>query len=404
MQKNSRKFRMIFADINKYKDPYSATVKNYGGHKKKLTVCKTRVRQSGVEKAVKHTIHLPRDDPKDPPAPPNGAKSPPKAQAEKDQSPPEKGQERLSCNLSRARSTIFELALCNEWEWFFTFTLDPAKYDRSDLKTFQKDLSRFFRNYRARKHVAVKYLLIPEQHSDGVNWHMHGFLMGLPESHLRAFTLEEHLPSYIRQKLTRGDPVYEWEAYSRKFGFCDIEPINDLEATAKYATKYVSKSMDNGVIEANGHLYYASQGLKRATITARGYFDPFLGIPFDFENEYVKIRWYDGGETPEDLVHPDDIAKKLRCMRQEALSQLEPPLEWEPLWDMDTGEIYDNPFDNPDTFHVPDTHPPTVEKPALDPPKDPGKRKARNPKQEPFPGQISFLEEEGRQKTDGGGI
>lgn len=41
-------FPLIYGNTQKYKAPYSATVKSYGGKKKKLTVCKNRVRQSGL--------------------------------------------------------------------------------------------------------------------------------------------------------------------------------------------------------------------------------------------------------------------------------------------------------------------------------------------------------------------
>lgn len=343
-------------------------MKDYGGHKKKLTVCKMRVRESGLAGAFEHS---PRDDTEEPPpdpcngdpptsaSPPN--KSPPvkKKAVEDSQEAQEANGERLACNLSRARSTILELALCNDWQWFITFTLDSAKYDRSDLKKFRKDLSRFIRNYRSKKGANVKYLLIPEQHSDGINWHMHGFIMGLPESHLRLFTLEDHIPHYIRDKLARGDMIYEWEPYSRKFGFCDIEPIRDLESTAKYATKYVSKAIDNGIIESHGHLYYASQGLKRATITAKGYYDPSLDVQFEFENEYVQLKWYEGDEHPEDLIHEDNSADKLRKLREtiQARPPDPPPLNpdqipWEPMWDTETGEIFTDPFNDPDLYKI----------------------------------------------------
>lgn len=340
----------IYSGVKKYKEPLSATVKDYGGRKKKLTVCKVRVRQSGLAGAFEGSSRG----------------SPPKKPSKRDKDPPSTDEDpddevkREACNLSRARSTIYELALCNDWEWFFTFTLDPAKYDRTDLKKFRKDLSRFIRNYRTKKKVDVKYLLVPEQHSDGESWHMHGFLMGLPESHLRLFRLDEHLPYYIRHKLSEGQAVYDWEPYHNKFGFCDIEPIRNLEATAKYATKYIAKSMDNGVIEMGGHLYYASQGLKRAVKTAEGYVDHDLNITYEYENEYVKLKWFDGNEEPEQLIHSDHTAERLREKRK-VLQAIDPDsktvcdpddIPWLPMWDPETGEIFDDPFHDPDKFEI----------------------------------------------------
>ena len=37
--------------------------------------------------------------------------------------------EKLSASLSRTRAAIYELALCNEWEWFVTLTLNPEYPD-----------------------------------------------------------------------------------------------------------------------------------------------------------------------------------------------------------------------------------------------------------------------------------
>lgn len=344
----------IYTNTSPFLPPFTATVKDYGGIKKKLTVHKTRVRQSGLVGAFEHS---PRDDnegespdrqqsgPVPSHAPPNVA-----AADESNKSPPdgeEENPQRLANNLSRARAVIFELALTNKWEWFVTLTLDPQKYNRTDLKKFHKDLSQFIRNYRARQGVNVKYLLIPEQHKDGA-WHMHGLFMELPESKLRLLTLEEKLPRYIRYKLLSDQPVYEWEAYRKKFGFNDIEPIRNIEATSKYVTKYVTKAFNNNVIESGGHLYYASQRLNRATTIAKGQLQPDTNINFDFENEYVLTKWYDAADTPENLIEPDETIKRIRQKRQGS-QQTEP--EWEPMFDRETGEIFSTPFDDYDNSY-----------------------------------------------------
>ncbi len=346
-------FPLIYGNTQKYKAPYSATVKSYGGKKKKLTVCKNRVRQYGLNGTFDSNTKDNTSGNAPPPA--ETGLAPPCTQGDNNKSPPSEAEkQRLACNLSRARSTIYELALCNDWDYFFTFTLDPKKYDRSDLKTFQKDLSRFFRKYREKYKVNVKYLLVPEQHKDGINWHMHGFLIGLPEEHLRKFTFDEQLPYYIRHKLQNNQPVYDWKAYQKKFGFCNIEPIRDLEASAKYVTKYISKSMDNGIIQANGHLYYASQGLNRAVTTASGYYDPQQNLYFDFENEHVLTKWYNGDQHPETFVNADEKIHLLREKRnkQYPISNSHNGTDFEPQWDSETGEIFKNPFDDSEYFKI----------------------------------------------------
>ena len=207
-------------------------------------------------------------------------------------------EQKLEESVVRARSTIFELAKCNEWQFFCTFTLNPTKYDRYNLETFRKDFTQLIRDLRKKYQTTIDYLLIPEMHKDGA-WHMHGFISGLPtEWELREFTLKEKLPVYIRQKLEDGSKVYEWKKYRVKFGFCDLEQIRNAEACCKYVTKYITKDMMTSVKEVGAHTYYCSQGLKRAVELKRGRLaeQPL----YNFENDYVHVAWI--GEDDLDLL------------------------------------------------------------------------------------------------------
>ena len=168
----------------------------------------------------------------------------------------EEGRERA--NIRRAQRTIEAYALCNDWDWFGTFTLDPLKRDRTDLDGFRKYLMRFMRRR------GIKVLLVPELHRKRDGWHMHGLLKELDVTELREFDLSEKLPVYIRRKLLQGADVYDWPAYRDAFGFVDIEPLQNRDAAARYITKYCSKASEATADEiASGkHLYYASKGLK----------------------------------------------------------------------------------------------------------------------------------------------
>ena len=207
-------------------------------------------------------------------------------------------EEKLDVNISRARSKIFEYAICNPWTLFCTFTIDPKKYDRQDLERYHKNLAQFIRNYNKSNGTQVKYLLIPEEHKKG-GWHEHGLLLGLPESDLRAFELNEHIPKYIREKIGSGAVVYDWPAYRERFGFCDLEAVKNQEAVAKYVTKYITKDLTASIKELNAHLYYCSQGLEVAKEIKRG--SMLADIKPDYENEYVKVQWFDKTSDLENL-------------------------------------------------------------------------------------------------------
>lgn len=171
---------------------------------------------------------------------------------------------------------------------------------------------------------------------------MHGFLKGIPPDCLRPFTLEEKLPHYLRAKIKNGLIIYDWTAYREKFGFCDIEPIRNLQAAAAYVTKYITKSFGSGVQSLGGHLYYASQGLKRAEVIKKGTMDP-NSIFWDFENEYVKLKWFDNWQNPESLIAENMSVKNLRRQRDSAYEAR----KWQAEVDTETGEIlFDSPFED----------------------------------------------------------
>ena len=60
--------------------------------------------------------------------------------------------------------------------------------------------------------------------------------------------------------------------YQKRFGFCSFGKIRNHDATAFYATKYISKSFQGYAKRVGLNLYYCSKGLNRAS-----YFDSVYG-------------------------------------------------------------------------------------------------------------------------------
>lgn len=200
--------------------------------------------------------------------------------------------EKLDNNLRRAFAAVEELALCNDWMLFATLTIDKTKYDRKDLGKIMKDLAQLLRDMRKKYGTRCAYLLVPEQHKDGA-WHLHGFFEDLPSEELSEFTLQQHLPYAIRDRLKDGKQLYTMPSYQTKFGFCSFERIENQEAAAYYCTKYITKDSVRMVTELNAHSYYCSQGLKRKEVVAVG---DVIGFEPDFENEYCSIKTFDNAE------------------------------------------------------------------------------------------------------------
>ena len=199
--------------------------------------------------------------------------------------------EKLDDNITRAKSKIFELAFCNIWDFFITITIDPAKYERSNLDKFHKDLTQWFRDYKKKYGFKIDFLLIPELHKDGKSWHMHGFIKGVPIEHLQLFQIGDVMGKALAEKVKNGDTVYNWKEYQNKFGFCDLEPIRNAEAVSKYITRYINKDLANSVKELNAHLYYHSRGLKTAETKKKGTMT--IDIAPDFVGDYCTVSWFD---------------------------------------------------------------------------------------------------------------
>lgn len=204
---------------------------------------------------------------------------------------------RFSQSLSRTRARVFELASCNEFSFFCTFTQDEKMRDRFDLKAFREDFTMLIRNLnRARSESEkIRYILIPEQHKNGA-WHMHGLLSGINENDLREFKLSERIPKNIKDSIRRGVPVYDWLRYRKKFGYFTCTKIENTTACAKYITKYITKDLSATSRENGAHLYFASQGLKGRECLVKNSFDECPFSSWDFENEYVKIKVIKGGD------------------------------------------------------------------------------------------------------------
>lgn len=200
-----------------------------------------------------------------------------------------KYENKLIQSLSRARRTVLELALCNDWAYFCTFTLDKEKYKRDDLPKFQEDLSQWIRDQRKKYKklgfdFPIKFLLVPEEHKDGA-WHMHGLFSDLTPF-IIPFYCEYMQGKHIPPKLIEGG-FFNWPDYQKKFGFCSLGKIRNKVATGFYISKYISKQIDDCKLPPNAHAYYSSKGLNRAEFHLDiygycNYLDQFLTHDYDF--------------------------------------------------------------------------------------------------------------------------
>lgn len=157
----------------------------------------------------------------------------------------------------RAKSKVRDIALCNRFQYMFTWTLDPELIDRYDPEQVYSKVRSFLSNATQRK--GFRYVCIPEYHAlkDGESrpaLHLHGLC--IPGDVQLAPSI---LPSGDQRKDKHGRPIFNMVDWS--WGFSTCVPLDsDYEKAVNYITKYITKC-DSKIF---GKWYLSSRSLKKA--------------------------------------------------------------------------------------------------------------------------------------------
>lgn len=147
-------------------------------------------------------------------------------------------------NVKRAKGRIFDIAMCNQFDYFVTWTLDADKINRYDADEISRRLKKFLDNKVQRNNA--RYLVIPEHHKDGAI-HMHGLLFG-------DFDMVDS-----GKKTKDGKTIYNMPQWSLGFSTA-IKLDEHKDRVSRYITKYVTKEFK----KIFGSFYYAGgHGLVR---------------------------------------------------------------------------------------------------------------------------------------------
>ncbi len=140
-------------------------------------------------------------------------------------------------SVKRAKETIFDIAMCNHFDYFVTWTLDGELIDRYDPKAVSKKLKVFLQHAVQRRNA--RYLVIPEYHKDGAI-HMHGLLSG-------NFEMVDSC-----RKTKAGQIIYNMPQWSLGWSTA-IQLDEHKDRVSRYITKYVTKDFR----KIFGAFYYA---------------------------------------------------------------------------------------------------------------------------------------------------
>ena len=204
------------------------------------------------------------------------------------------GISKLDESLSRSRRTIRDLILCNQFDYFCTFTFNPDLVDRFNFSACKNKITVLFKNYKTRYSDDFRYILVPEFHRDGAI-HFHGMVRGIRPQDLV-------IPEKIWKRSSRGNLIkvkntrkyVDWTYYSSKLGFFSCSRIKDYEKCARYVSKYITKDLMG--LATDQRIFMASLDLDRPELVFDCDDIPCLFGEADFQNDFVKIK-----ETPEDF-------------------------------------------------------------------------------------------------------
>lgn len=154
---------------------------------------------------------------------------------------------------ARARRAVYDIALLNDWDWMFTWTLDPKKVNRYDSDEVYRYLKPALSNLTQRK--GFVYLLVPEYHKlkEGETRpaiHFHGLCKFNKIKLVRA--KKKGKPRFDRH----GRPVYNMSDWP--YGWSTVVPLDgDKQAVTVYIAKYILKQSDKIL----GKYYLCSRSL-----------------------------------------------------------------------------------------------------------------------------------------------
>lgn len=171
--------------------------------------------------------------------------------------------EDIERSMRRARAKVRRIALANEFKYFVTLTLDPAKVDSHDGAAVVKKLNAWASN--AVQRHGLRYILVPELHKKG-GIHFHGFfndaLPAVDSGTVRVpWAKKPRRPRSEKERLewlaAGGRVVYNLPGWALGFTTA-LELYGDYPAAVAYVCKYIGK---DGTKPA-GRWYYSGGDLR----------------------------------------------------------------------------------------------------------------------------------------------
>lgn len=164
--------------------------------------------------------------------------------SDKDSRTPQQIEHCLQSSVNRTKNTVYALALANNWEWFYTFTFDPAKVDSYNYDAVTKALKTWLDDTRRMYAPNMRYIIVPELHESG-RYHFHGL-----------FADVDKIPVVLG---AGQSDIYNLPTYD--YGYTTASKIKDSDSTCSYCLKYITKELC--ATTQNKKRYWRSRNLSK---------------------------------------------------------------------------------------------------------------------------------------------
>lgn len=154
-------------------------------------------------------------------------------------------------SLNRTKTLIKDIIVCNDFDYFCTFTFDPKKIDSFSLGSCWRSMSAWLHHQHNRsqeKGIEFRYLIVPEKHKSG-RWHFHALISGYSGTLRDSKLVSESLR-----------PIYNITSF--RSGFTTAVAIDSKEGVSEYVSKYITKDF---IKTFNHRRFFCSRNLRRPT-------------------------------------------------------------------------------------------------------------------------------------------
>lgn len=149
----------------------------------------------------------------------------------------------LSSATNRSKNKVYEYARANNWEWFVTWTFDPKKVNSTDYDLVTKKLRQWLNRMKKDFAPNLKYIVVPELHSDGEKYHFHALMSNTGRMKLdySGYNCVGNYKFESTEDSGNGKPIYNLGNY--KYGWTTVTQVEDTHKVSFYISKYITKTL-----------------------------------------------------------------------------------------------------------------------------------------------------------------